>query len=96
MACSGAILWALSGRRVWPLTVTPIPYLGRISYSLYLIHSVMLIEIGRHLHGRVMLPIVAAAAALLYASCSWHFLEKPILRGRAVPATPLATVAAAD
>jgi peptidoglycan/LPS O-acetylase OafA/YrhL len=80
---AGALLWALSGRGVGLLTRAPIAYLGRISYSVYLIQLVVIVEVRNYLHGEVTVVLAAAAISLLYAACSWHFVEKPILGGRA-------------
>ncbi len=48
IASTGVILWALSGRYVGVLTWAPMRYLGRISYSIYLIHVTMLVVVGRY------------------------------------------------
>jgi peptidoglycan/LPS O-acetylase OafA/YrhL len=81
-ACAGTLLWALSGRGIRLLTLPPVTYLGRISYSVYLIQLVVIIEVEKYLHREVTVAFAVAVISLLYASCSWHFLEKPILQGR--------------
>jgi peptidoglycan/LPS O-acetylase OafA/YrhL len=84
LACVGAILWALGGRGVRVLTLAPVVYLGRISYSVYLIHLAAIVEMRKYLHGEVTAAVAAAAVSFVYASCSWHFMEKPILAGTKV------------
>jgi peptidoglycan/LPS O-acetylase OafA/YrhL len=79
MISLGLILWALSGRYVSVLTWTPVRYLGRISYSVYLVHMLMLMLMLPTVHNRRVLAVVAGAATLAFAALSWHLLEKPIL-----------------
>jgi peptidoglycan/LPS O-acetylase OafA/YrhL len=90
ITCAGAILWALSGRGVRLLTLAPVTYLGRVSYSLYLIQVAVIIEVERYLHGEVKVAVTAAAISLLYAACSWHFMEKPVLEHRTRVLVPAA------
>jgi len=55
----------------------PMKYLGKISYSLYLLHPVALaILSGRHLHP-VFLVGSFLLLSLLFASTSFHFIESP-------------------
>jgi peptidoglycan/LPS O-acetylase OafA/YrhL len=77
--CTGVILWSLSGRGIWILTLSPVVFLGRISYSVYLIHRTVLITLGEHLSGKVTVAVLSFALTLLYATLSWYFLERPLL-----------------
>ena len=77
---TGLILWALSGRGVGVLKLRPVVYLGRISYSVYLIHLLALVVVGEYVRGRVAGGLVALTITLLYASASWILLERPLLR----------------
>ncbi len=79
LTCTGAFLWALSGRRVRLLTLRPLVYLGRISYSVYLIQVAVIVEVEGYLHTKFAIASAAAAITIIYAALSWHFLEKPIL-----------------
>jgi peptidoglycan/LPS O-acetylase OafA/YrhL len=82
LACTGVILWALSGKGVQVLRWSPVAYLGRISYSIYLIHTTMLIEFMAHTTLPVPLRVAAAlAATVAYAALSWKFIEAPLQRG---------------
>jgi peptidoglycan/LPS O-acetylase OafA/YrhL len=94
--CAGTLLWALSGRGVRLLTLPPVTYIGRISYSLYLIHLVVIVEMRKYLHGEVKAACAAAVISLLYAACSWHFMEKPIIQGRGRMQSSWAGLAAGD
>jgi peptidoglycan/LPS O-acetylase OafA/YrhL len=73
----GHIGWLLSNRVV--------AYLGQISYGVYLWHLPVLLAIQRLLHYEtfsghfVELYLFTAAATTAIASCSWHFLEKPLM-----------------
>jgi peptidoglycan/LPS O-acetylase OafA/YrhL len=90
-ACTGAILWALSGRGTWLLTLAPVRYIGRISYTIYLIHLTVFILAERYLHGDAVVAAVTFAVTVLYAAVSWAFLEKPLLSwqpGRAATRAP--------
>ena len=77
---AGVMLWALSGRFVEGLKIRPLVYIGKISYSFYLVHLLLLIVVRRHVHHYS--TGVAFAATLLYATISWYLIESPILRGR--------------
>jgi peptidoglycan/LPS O-acetylase OafA/YrhL len=79
LTCSGLILWALSGRYTWPLRWGALRYVGKISYSMYLIHLGAILLLGERLS-----PLAAAGAAfavtLGYAVASWHLVERRLLR----------------
>lgn len=79
-AATGVILWALSGKFVGVLEWSPLRYVGRISYQIYLIHLTMLYLTHRWLHNPVSSAAVALIMTLVYASVSWHLLEQPLLR----------------
>jgi peptidoglycan/LPS O-acetylase OafA/YrhL len=80
VAYAGLLLWALSGRAVQFLQFWPLTYLGRISYTFYLIQTVAFVLIRRHVHHYSVGNICAFAAALLFSILSWHFMEQPILK----------------
>jgi peptidoglycan/LPS O-acetylase OafA/YrhL len=82
VACTGVMLWALSGRWVDLLTLRPVMYLGRISYSVYLIHVTALYLAAKMFHGTWAVASAAAAIALAYAVLSWQFMELPLLGWR--------------
>jgi peptidoglycan/LPS O-acetylase OafA/YrhL len=75
----GIVFWALSGRAVGILKLRPLVYIGKISFSFYLIHVTVLYIVCRHLHHHAV--AIALAVSLLYAALTWHFLELPILQG---------------
>jgi peptidoglycan/LPS O-acetylase OafA/YrhL len=76
---TGIMLWALGDKGVSILKLTPIRYLGRISYTVYLIHLTAYFVASRFLHGRFEVLSATLAATLLYASASWFFFERPLL-----------------
>jgi peptidoglycan/LPS O-acetylase OafA/YrhL len=78
----GVLLWALSGRVVGILKLRPLVYVGRISYTLYLVHETVITVVRDHLHHYLPGTPIALAISLLFAAVSWHCLESPILQGR--------------
>lgn len=86
IACAGAMLWALSGRMTGILTLKPVRYLGRISYTIYLIHLTIFLLVARYLHGNLAICTATLALSILYATLSWVTLEQPLLVGRSISA----------
>jgi len=84
IACAGAMLWALSGRMTAILTLSPVRYLGRISYTIYLIHLTIFLLVARYLHGSLAICVVTLALSTIYASLSWVILEQPLLTGKPI------------
>jgi peptidoglycan/LPS O-acetylase OafA/YrhL len=82
MGCTGILLWALSGRWTRVLTLKPLMYLGRISYTVYLIHVTGLYLARKMVHGTTAVALVGAALTLAYAAASWRWLELPLLGSR--------------
>lgn len=80
-AVTGLLLWALGGRFTAVLTLSPMGWLARLSYSFYLIHEALLELCGRFLHTPAAVAGVAGLLALLYAQISWSWMERPILHG---------------
>jgi peptidoglycan/LPS O-acetylase OafA/YrhL len=72
------------------LSFQPLPFVGKISYSLYLWHW-PLIVFWRQYHSGAALTIVDAAiltgACVLVAFASWKWVEQPFRKPRAVKAT---------
>lgn len=82
VAYAGLLLWALGGRAVQFLRFSPLTYLGRISYTFYLVHTAALIMIRRYVHHYSVGNLCAFVAALLFSMLSWRFMERPILKMR--------------
>lgn len=84
VACAGAAAWLLvaamePGRLSRALSIAPLRYTGRISYSLYLWHLPILLLGPRHVPqgwvGTVMLLIVCYVTA----AASYHLIERPFI-----------------
>ncbi|HEX4518281.1 MAG TPA: acyltransferase [Gaiellaceae bacterium] len=63
------------------LAASPVAYLGRISYSLYLWHLPIIVALGAAT-ASVGVGIAAVAISLVAAAASYHFIEQPFLRNR--------------
>jgi len=62
-------------------------YIGRISYSMYLIHETALILAGRVFHVRAASFALALALTVLYATVSWYGFERRLLAVRGITPT---------
>ena len=85
----GLVLWALSGRWVGILKLPQLRYIGRISYSMYLISTTALVVAGWMVHSIVATGALAATIIVGYASVSWFVMEKPLLSHKAAEASVL-------
>lgn len=74
-------MWGLGGRFTWILNSAPIQFLGRISYSFYLIHLGSLLFFERYVHSRIEIAGLGMMFSLLYSWASWIWVERPILAG---------------
>ena len=81
VGCALAIvLWPASSIPPWPLQ-----YLGRISYSLYLVHfpighrlrNLGARVVGDSAPGQIVVSIVSLAVSILVAHWMWRWVEKP-------------------
>jgi peptidoglycan/LPS O-acetylase OafA/YrhL len=93
-AATGAFLWALGGRFTGILNSAVFQFLGRISYTFYLIHLAALLFVRQYIQSRGASAAVAFAIAVSYATLSWYFYEKPILAGGSQRAARLELAAA--
>jgi peptidoglycan/LPS O-acetylase OafA/YrhL len=77
------IMLAINGGAVHAvLERQPLAWLGKVSYSLYLTHNIVLLAVIHTLFGRVgatMLLTVVVAACLLVAGLSWWLVEAPAM-----------------
>lgn len=78
---TGAFLWALGGRFTGILRSAPFQFLGRISYSFYLVHLSTMLLMERYFQSRVVIALLGLAISTTYAALSWYLMEQPILRG---------------
>ena len=80
LICLGLFVWALSGWRVGVLQLKPIQYIGKISYSLYLVHLTTLMVCWKYFGNRGYTPAaLASLMACAYAALSWKYFEQPII-----------------
>jgi peptidoglycan/LPS O-acetylase OafA/YrhL len=79
LAVTGLMLWGLGGRYTALLRLAPMRWLARISYSFYLIHEAALELAAKYLHHPAYIVGASAADSLVYATLSWHLLERPVL-----------------
>ncbi|HXM34622.1 MAG TPA: acyltransferase [Pyrinomonadaceae bacterium] len=76
----------MQGRMKLILEATPLIYIGRISYGLYVYHNFMpgIVQLFYRStgdrRGTVLAAIAATALTFLAAMVSWHLIEKPISR----------------
>ena len=79
----GGILVYVLGRHagidIGMLTLAPVRYLGRISYTFYLWHLAILIEVNRYFHSPLVIAIFAFLLTSLISAISWQFAESPLL-----------------
>lgn len=81
LVAAGSLMWALDGKTVFAsvLRLPLLRYLGRISYSMYLIHFTAIILVKRWFHNPLEVVFISFAATFLYSVISWHLLEQPLL-----------------
>jgi peptidoglycan/LPS O-acetylase OafA/YrhL len=77
----GLMTWALSGKYVGVLKLRPVVYLGRISYTVYLMHLFFLIVAERVVHERYAAAALGAIMVIAFASVTWFLMERPLLEG---------------
>ncbi len=92
-AAAAAALVASGALRRGPgllLRTSPLRFLGRISYSLYLWHWPILVLVPLALGGTLETPamVVLAFLAIAVATASWVYVEEPFRRGLPILAAP--------
>jgi peptidoglycan/LPS O-acetylase OafA/YrhL len=68
------------------LSFSPIVYIGRISYGIYLLHIVTYDIVDHFFPGQFSyrMALLKIAASVIVAACSYHIIEKPFLNLKAV------------
>ncbi len=75
------MVWALSGRLTAFFKASPLRYVGRVSYTIYLTHLVTILLISQYTDmSDLSTALLSFLVVLLYATGSWFVLEKPVLR----------------
>jgi peptidoglycan/LPS O-acetylase OafA/YrhL len=54
-------------------------YIGRISYTMYLVGSMVKVLLLRHFHAPVLVMVLDISLTTAWASVSWFLMERPIL-----------------
>jgi peptidoglycan/LPS O-acetylase OafA/YrhL len=77
----GLLLWALQGQGFFPaiLRLRVLRFVGRISYSMYLVHVCFIALAERWFSSRWAVFGVALGATLGYSTVSWFVIEKRLL-----------------
>lgn len=92
-----------TGLLAWVLSTTSLPrrvlqwqvlrYLGEISYTMYLVHVVVVVRFEEHFGRHPWVYLAALGVIVTYATVSWFALERPLIRfaarqpgGAALPA----------
>jgi peptidoglycan/LPS O-acetylase OafA/YrhL len=77
----GLLLWALQEKGWFPaiLRLPVLRFIGRISYSMYLVHVCFIIVAAQRFSNRWAVFTVAFAATVAYSTASWFVLEKRLL-----------------
>jgi len=76
------LAWALADRS-WLtrfLSSRTMRYIGEISYTLYLVHIIVIFLVERYIHSPVLLFVIVAIGSIAWASVSWFLLERPLIR----------------
>jgi peptidoglycan/LPS O-acetylase OafA/YrhL len=79
---SSIFLWALSDRFTLLLKLPAIRWIGRISYSIYLIHITAYTLVRFLVHGPMVVTLAAGALSVAYAAVSFYFMELPLTEHR--------------
>lgn len=92
IGAASLLAWTLADRS-WLrriLTLAPMRYIGRISYSMYLVHVMVIVQLLRFISFKYV-TIPALTVTILYATISWYLMERPLLNlaARSTPAVPL-------
>lgn len=95
LCISGVVSISASGIAFRFLTLPPVVYLGRISYSLYLYHWLIIVMLRWTIGLEGLLSnLLAIGLTFLFAAASYHFIEtSSFLRHSALQKRKLATIA---
>ena len=74
-------MWGLGGRYVGILETKPLQFLGRISYTFYLVHLGALLFFDQYFENRWLVAGLGLAVSLIYATASWFLIEIRVLAG---------------
>jgi peptidoglycan/LPS O-acetylase OafA/YrhL len=99
VAIFGGILIYTLGMSEGPLhtllIMSPVRFLGRISYTFYLYHVAVLLKFDQWTSSHALVALFSFIVTFALAAASWRFLELPILKVRPTPAYQIPRIAAA-
>lgn len=80
----GLLLWSLQEKGIFPaiLRLRALRFLGRISYTMYLVHVCFILVAEHWFSNRLIVFAAALTATLAYSTVSWFILEKQLLQQR--------------
>lgn len=85
LICLGIMLFALGGKMTKWLESPPLRFIGKISYTMYLVHPVFIAIVLSRFQG-IRMAGIAFVLTVAYASLSWYAMERFLLsRGKAAP-----------
>jgi len=71
-----------TGRVCRVLNMAALRYIGRVSYSMYLIHVTVIMLVNQRIANRLIACLVAFGCVVLYASITWYGFEQRLLKLR--------------
>jgi peptidoglycan/LPS O-acetylase OafA/YrhL len=82
LGCVSLIGWSLvdEGWLTAFLTWRPLRFIGRISYTMYLVGSMVKVLVLRYVHNGYAAFALDLAGTILWATVSWYLLESPMMK----------------
>ncbi len=81
IGATGLLAWVLSdtGSLRKLLSTAPLRFLGEISYTMYLMHVIILWRLEMRFGFHLWVDALALAGIILYAALSWFIMERPLI-----------------
>jgi peptidoglycan/LPS O-acetylase OafA/YrhL len=102
IACACLLLWLIhfrGSKLTWLLRISPVQYLGKISYGVYLLHIPVwaavqfawkFLGVSAPYDDSLLGFVVVTSLSIACASATWYLMEKPLLnlKDRLAPTVP--------